>query len=100
MNDYTAGYSVSDGFNFIYKNHQLKFGIYADLEMQHQPNHAGSGSFAGSFSFSNPNPSDPFKVSRVTLCGGIARLFRHLFSFYRPSSGCQHRQDPGMVCAG
>lgn len=62
MNDYTAGYSASDGFNYIYKNHQLKFGIYADLEMQHQPNHAGGGSFAGSFSFSSPNPSNPFNA--------------------------------------
>jgi len=62
MDDYTAGYSVSDGFNYIYKNHQLKFGVYADLEMQHQPHHAGGGSFAGSFSFSNPNPSNPFNV--------------------------------------
>src|SRR5579872_4868495 len=62
MDNYTAGYSVSDGFNYIYKDHQLKFGVYADLEMQHQPNHAGGGSFAGSFSFSNPNPNNPFNA--------------------------------------
>ncbi len=56
------GYSYSDNLTYIRGRHQLKFGIYVDSEFQDQPHHGGSGAIAGAFSFSDPNPSDPYNA--------------------------------------
>lgn len=65
-NSYT-GWSLSDGFTDIIGNHQLKFGIYTDLEKQVQPH--VSGAFSGSFNFAGPNPSLPFNAGNSFAAG-------------------------------
>lgn len=62
LDDYTAAYSYADNFTYLYKEHQFKAGFYVDSEHAFQPHHAGSGQFAGQFSFTDPNPSDPYNA--------------------------------------
>jgi hypothetical protein len=64
LNDQTTGWSVSDGLTDIIGNHQLKFGAYADSETSYQPHHTGQWGNAGSgdFTFSAPNPNNPFNT--------------------------------------
>jgi hypothetical protein len=64
LNDQTTGWSVSDGLTDIVGNHQLKFGVYADSETSYQPHHTGQWDNGGSgiFSFSAPNPNNPFNT--------------------------------------
>ena len=72
--DLTSGYSYADNFTYIYKEHQLKLGFYVDSEHQDQFHHGGSGAIAGSFSFSDPNPSDPYNAGysyAEALLGGF-----------------------------
>lgn len=60
--DLTGGYSIADNLTYIYKEHQLKFGIYDDNVYMNQIHHGGSGAIAGAFTFSDPNPSDPYNA--------------------------------------
>ena len=64
LNDQYTGWSVSDGLTDVIGNHQLKFGVYVDTEWSYQPHHSGQWNNAGSgiFSFSAPNPSNPFNT--------------------------------------
>lgn len=64
LNDKTTGWSISDGLTDIIGNHQLKFGVYMDSETSYQPHHTGQWGNAGSgdFSFSAPNPNNPFNT--------------------------------------
>ena len=64
LNDQTTGWSISDGLTDIVGNHQLKFGVYLDSETSYQPHHTGQSESAGSgdFTFSAPNPNNPFNT--------------------------------------
>ncbi len=62
MDDHTWGWSLGDNFTDVIASHQLKFGIYTDLEQEYQPHHAGNGSFSGSFDFEDPDQNDPFNA--------------------------------------
>jgi hypothetical protein len=61
LNDYYHVYSISDGLTYLVGNHQLKFGVYSDIEVSYQPHHTGQWGNAGSgdFNFNSPNPNNP-----------------------------------------
>jgi hypothetical protein len=62
MDNHYYGLSVADNFTYIYKSHQLKFGVYFDDEHQNQPHHLGSGNPGGLFNLNGANPSNPYNV--------------------------------------
>jgi hypothetical protein len=62
MDNHYYGLSVADNFTYVYKRHQLKFGVYFDDEHQNQPHHAGNGNPGGLFNLDGANPSNPFNV--------------------------------------
>ncbi len=62
MNNHYYGLSIADNLTYVYKNHQIKFGIYFDDEHQNQPHHAGSGNQGGMFVLDGANPSNPYNV--------------------------------------
>jgi hypothetical protein len=60
--NYVYAYSAGDNFTYIIGTHQLKFGIYADLESFQIPHDDALGCYAGCFSFNSPNPLNPFNA--------------------------------------
>jgi hypothetical protein len=62
MNNHYYGLSAADNLTYVYKNHQMKFGIYYDDEHQNQPHHAGDGNQGGEFTLDGANPNNPYDV--------------------------------------
>lgn len=55
-------WSLADDLSYILGTHQLKFGVYADLESFQIPNDDARGCYAGCLSFGSPNPNNPFNA--------------------------------------
>ena len=61
--NYQYDYSIADDFSYLPSgDHELKLGSYADLESFQIPDDDANGCFAGCFSFSSPNPNNPFNA--------------------------------------
>lgn len=93
LNDQTTGWSVSDGLTHIVGNHQLKFGAYADSETSYQPHHTGQWGNGGSgdFSFSAPNPNNPFNTGNSYAEG--------LLGYFDTYMAATTRVDLDMIAA-
>jgi len=91
LNDMTTGWSISDGLTDIVRNHQLKFGVYYDSETSYQPHHTGQWGNAGSgdFSFSAPNPNNPFNTGNSYAEG--------LLGYFDTYTAATNRVDLDMI---